>query len=71
MFYMYLINKKTKKHLKAETAISFPDQITVFIPISHISKSHTYKSIFGNTQIKASNVYTVNSMIDTTIIEHL
>ena len=40
---------------QTETTLSlslFLDQMNIFIIISHISKSHTYKSIFGNTQIK-------------------
>ena len=51
-FRKFLI-KLQKKHLKLPLSpSSIPDQNTIFIPISHIAKSHTRKSIFGSTQTK-------------------
>ena len=43
---------KTRKKIIKTNGSSIPDQKTIFIPISHIAKSRTYKSIFGNTQTK-------------------
>ena len=41
------------KHLKLTISLSsIPDQKAIFIPISHVAKSHTHKSIFGSTQTK-------------------
>ena len=56
-FHKFLIKIKNKKHLKLPyTLSSISDQKTIFIPISHIAKSNTHKSIFGCTQTKNQSI---------------
>ena len=72
IFYNYMFDKKTKKKLKLPFSLNFLIKLQFSFQY-HIFQNHIHTNPYLEThksKLKPSNVYTVNSIIDATILEH-